>query len=130
MITSKKIGVWMDYSIAHIIAFSEYPFEIKTIESKFSSKEKANGLAKGERNMHSKARQLKNDYFKQIVNELMGYDKILLFGPTLAKTELYNLLSNDNHFLNVKIHCKETNKMTSNQRNKFMYDHFVSPLYK
>jgi hypothetical protein len=130
METSKKVGVWMDYAIAHIMEFSEKPFEVKTIESKFSSNEKAGGLAKGEKHLHSKEKQCKTDYFKAIAKVLMAYDKVLLFGPTNAKTELFNLLSEDNHFFKTKIHLKETNKMTLNQRNKFLHDHFASPLYK
>lgn len=130
MTLSKKVGVWMDYSIAHIMEFSEKPFEVKTIESKFSSSDKANGLAKGEKHLHSKEKQFKIDYFKQIASELLLYDKVLLFGPTNAKTELYNLLSEDNRFLKTKMHLKETSKMTLNQRNKFILEHFSSPLYK
>lgn len=130
MESSKKIGVWMDYSSAHIMSFSENPHEIETIESKFSSDEKASGLAKGEKHLHSKERQFKTDYFKEIAKVLLAYDKVLLFGPTNAKMELFNLLNGDNRFIKTKIYLKETSKMTLNQRNKFIYDHFSSPLYK
>jgi stalled ribosome rescue protein Dom34 len=126
----KKVGVWMDYSMAHIMEFSEKPFEIKTIESKFLSNEKGNGLAKMEKHLQSKERQFKIDFFKQIANVLLAYDKVLLFGPTNAKTEFYNLLNQDHRFLKIKIYKKETSKMTMNQRNQFIHDHFTSPLYK
>ncbi len=127
---TKKIGVWMDYATAHLVEFSENPREIKTIESKFSSNEKAGGLAKGEKHLHSKEKQCKTDYFKEIAKTLLAYNKVLLFGPTNAKTELFNLLREDNHFATTKIHLKESSKMTLNQRNKFIHDHFASPLYK
>lgn len=130
MESSKKIGVWMDYASAHIMIFSEKPHEIETIASKFSSDEKASGLAKGEKHLHSKERQFKTDYFKEIAKVLLAYNKVLLFGPTNAKIELFNLLSEDNRFIKTKIHLKETSKMTLNQRNKFIHDHFSSPLYK
>ncbi|MDN3677811.1 hypothetical protein QWY90_10870 [Flavobacterium paronense] len=127
---TKKVGVWMDYASAHIMEFSETPFEVKTIKSKFSSNEKANGLAKGENHLHSKERQFKADYFKEIAKFLLAYNKVILFGPTNAKTELFNLLSEDNSFFNTRIHLEETSKMTLNQRKKFVHDHFVNPLYK
>ena len=127
---SKKVGVWMDYSIAHIMEFSEKPAEVATIESRFSPNENASGLARGEKHLHTRERQYKTDYFKQIVKSIGSYDKILLFGPTNAKTELFNLLSEDTHFLKTKIYLKETSKMTLNQRNRFIHDHFASPLYK
>jgi hypothetical protein len=126
----KKVGVWMDYSIAHIMEFSEKPFEVKTIESKFSANENASGLARGEKHLHTRERQYKTDYFKQIAKSIGSYDKILLFGPTNAKSELFNLLIEDTHFLKTKIYLKETSKMILNQRNRFIHDHFVSPLYK
>jgi len=127
---SKKIGVWMDYSIAHIMEFSEIPFEVKTIESKILSNKNDSESAKSEKHLHSKERQVKMDYFKQIANAIVAYDKVLLFGPTNAKTEFLNLLSDDKRFFKIKIHMKETSKMTLNQRNKFINDHFASPLYK
>ena len=38
MNSTKKIGIWMDYSKAHIMEFSERPHEIAIIESKFEFK--------------------------------------------------------------------------------------------
>jgi hypothetical protein len=29
----KKMGIWMDYSMAHLMEFTSNPFEIKTVES-------------------------------------------------------------------------------------------------
>ena len=110
--------------------FSENPFEIETIESKFISNENNDAFSKDEKQLHSKERQFRTDYFKQIASVLLGYDKVLLFGPTNAKTELYNLLQKDKRFLKIKIQTIETSKMTVNQRNKFIHDHFASPLYK
>lgn len=130
MNTPKKLGIWMDYATAHIMEFSETPKEIQTIESNFSSEEKASGLAKGEKHLHTKERQYKSDYFKKIASIILNYDKVLLFGPTHAKAELFNMMCEDQRFLKVKTHLKEAGKMTLNQRNKFIHDHFSSPLYK
>jgi cysteine synthase len=38
MNSTKKIGIWMDYSKAHIMELSERPHEIAIIESKFETK--------------------------------------------------------------------------------------------
>ncbi len=130
MKSTKKLGIWMDHSIAHLMEFSETPFEIETIESKFTHEEKEKSLAKGESFMHHKEQQLLSDYFKKIAKFILNYNKVLLFGPTNAKTELYNLLSEDNRFVKIKIHVKETDKMNAHQRQNFINEHFSSPLYK
>jgi stalled ribosome rescue protein Dom34 len=126
----KKLGIWMDHSTAYLIEFSENPFEIETIESKFTHEEKVKSLAKGESFMHHKEQQLLSDYFKKIAKVILNYDKVLLFGPTNAKAELYNLLSEDNRFEKIKICIKETDKMDAHQRQNFINEHFSSPLYK
>jgi stalled ribosome rescue protein Dom34 len=126
----KKLGIWMDHSTAHLIEFSENPFEIITIESKFTHEEKEKSLAKGESFMHHKEQQLLSNYFKKIAKIILNYDKVLLFGPTNAKAELFNLLSEDNRFEKIKMCIKETDKMNAYQRQNFITEHFSSPLYK
>jgi stalled ribosome rescue protein Dom34 len=126
----KKLGIWMDHSTAHLIEFSENPFEIETIESKFTHEEKEKSLAKGESFMHHKEQQLLSDYFKKIAKVMLNYNKVLLFGPTNAKAELFNLLSEDNRFKKIKVCIKETDKMNAHQRQNFINEHFSSPLYK
>ncbi|WP_310556955.1 hypothetical protein [Flavobacterium sp.] len=126
----EKLGIWMDYSTAHLMEFSETPFEIETIESKFTHEEKEKKLAKGESFMHHKEQQMHSDYFKKIAKFILNYDKVLLYGPTNAKTELFNILRDDNRFAKIKIHIKETDKMNAHQRQTFMNEHFSSPLYK
>ncbi len=120
----------MDHSTAHLIEFSENPLEIETIESKFTQDEKEKSLAKGESFMHHKEQQSLSDYFKKIEKVILNYDKVLLFGPTSAKKELFNILSEDHRFEKIKMYVKETDKMNAHQRQSFINEHFSSPLYK
>jgi hypothetical protein len=127
MTSSKKIGVWMDYSSALIIAFSERPQEIETIKSEFKSKlvkEKNNGL----QHLYSLAKQCKTDYLEKIAATILNYDKVLLFGPTDAKVELFKMLSDDQRFIKIKTYLKETGNMTINERNKYIRKHFTNTL--
>ena len=130
MKSTKKLGIWMDHSTAHLMKFSETPFEIETIESKFTHEEKEKKLAKGESFMHHKEQQMQSDYFKKIAKVILIYDKVLLFGPTNAKSELFNLLAEDNRFVKIKICIKDTDKMNAHQRQDYINEHFSSPLYK
>lgn len=130
MKANKKIGIWMDHSSAHIIEFSVNSFEVETIESKFTHLEKEKSLAKGESHLHQKEQHFLADYFKRIAKVILNYDKVILFGPTNAKTELFNYLSEDNRFVKIKIYIEETDKMNAFQRQNFIDDYFSNPLYK
>jgi len=46
------------------------------------------------------------------MNKLKDYEEVLLFGPTNAKNELFNLLKDDRHFEKIKIEVKSGDKMT------------------
>ena len=69
-------------------------------------------------------------YFNKIANIILNYKKVLLFGPTNAKVELFNMLSEDQRFFKIKTYLKESGRLTLNQRNRFIRQHFSSPVYK
>jgi hypothetical protein len=125
---AKRVGIWMNHSMANVIEFSDSKSEVKTIESKFTHEEKEKSLAKGESHMHNKEQRFLSDFYKEIERTILNYDKVLLFGPTSAKTELFNLLSEDNRFEKIKIQIKETDKMTPNQQQEFVRDHFMKAI--
>ena len=122
--TKRKIGIWMDHSIAHLMEFSNNPFEVKTIESNFTHQEKMNSLQKGELHMHNKEQQEQAKYYKKLVDVIKKYKQVILFGPTNAKEELFNVLSTDKRFEDVKIQVKQTDKMTPNEQDAFVKDFF------
>ncbi|MDP1813319.1 MAG: hypothetical protein Q8K92_02615 [Leadbetterella sp.] len=121
----KRLGIWMDNSSAHLVEFSAEAGETNTLESKSTHQEKAESMRKGENLMHNKEQQQQGEYYKKLGEVIKGYDEVLLFGPTNAKVELFNLLSEDQHFVNIKIEVKQTDKMTENQEQAFVRDHFT-----
>lgn len=124
MKASKKLGIWMDHSIAYIIEFTTMHFEIKTIESNFANELKNQSLIKSENLMHTKEEGLLLEYYKKISEVIKDYKRIILFGPTDAKIELFDLLSEDERFLKVKIEIKNTDRMTENQQYAFVNEYF------
>ena len=64
----KKIGIWMDHSMAHLMEYSKNPFEIKTIESNFTQQQKLNSLKKGEAHMHNKELYEQSKYYKKLID--------------------------------------------------------------
>jgi hypothetical protein len=124
MTKSNNLGIWMDHASAHIMEYSPDSMETKIIESNFTNQEKRHSKSKGENQMHNKEQQLQNGYYLQLGDVIRSYEKVLLFGPTDAKTELFNLLKADPHFQGVKIEVQPADKMTENQQHAFVKDYF------
>lgn len=124
MTTTKKLGIWMDHANAHVMEFTSSPIETKTINSKFTHEAKESSLNKSENLMHNKEQHQQAEYYKQLGETIKNYGEVILFGPTDAKVELFNILKKDHLFSNVKIEIKQTDKMTENQQHAFVKDHF------
>ncbi|HEY5745500.1 MAG TPA: hypothetical protein VIU12_05470 [Chryseolinea sp.] len=124
MKTVKKIGIWMDHQSAHLIEFTTDPMVTKTIESKFTHAVKEGSLHKGENGMHNKEQHQQAEYFKALGDTIKQYDSILLFGPTDAKTELFNLLTANHLFAKIEIKVRQSDKMTENQEHAFVKEYF------
>lgn len=124
MRTTKKLGIWMDHSIAHLMEFTSKHFEIETIESKFTNEQKNERLAQRESLKYSKEKQQLFDYYKKIGEAIKNYKRVILFGPTDAKIELFDLLSEDERFLKIKFEIKNTDQMTENQQHQFVKEYF------
>lgn len=123
MDSDKKIGIWMDHSNADLIELNTTDVH-RSIHSKFSIEEE-DTWTKGEKHLHNKEQQLLEAYYKEIADEILKYNHVLLFGPTDAKLELYNYLIKDLHFKHVKIDIESTDKMTNPQKEAFVKKHFV-----
>jgi hypothetical protein len=124
MKTKRTIGICMDHSSAHLIEFTNDPIGTKTIESKFTHQEKEKSLDKSESLMHNKEQHLQSEYYKKLGEVIKTYDDVLLFGPTEAKVELFNLLKTDHLFNGIKIEVKHSDKMTENQQHAFVREYF------
>jgi hypothetical protein len=124
MKTEKKLGIWMDHSIAHIITFTNNWKELKTIESNFSHQDKVDSLVKSESLMHNKEQQLETEFYKKLETIILDYNTVLLFGATNAKKELFNKIQKDHRFANIKIEVKEADKMNEMEQINFVSDYF------
>lgn len=124
MKTTKKLGVWMDHNMAHLMEFTSKHFEIETIESKLNDQEKIESLVKSDNLNFIKEKKQLFDYYKRIGEAIKNYKRVILFGPTDAKIELFYLLSEDIRFLKIKFEIKETDKMDENQQHNFVKEYF------
>jgi len=124
MAKAKKLGIWMDHSNANLMEFTADSIETKTIKSEFTHEEKESSLEKSENLMHNKEQHQQKEYYKRLGEVIKNYEEVILFGPTDAKTELFNILTADHHFSKIKIHVKPADKMTDNQQHVFVREYF------
>jgi len=125
MTTQKKLGIWMDHASAHLMEFTTDTVETKAMGSKFTNEAENADASKGESLMHNKEQHEESVYYKELGKEILNYDNVLLFGPTDAKVELFNLLRADSHFEKIKIEVMQADKMTDNQQHAFVKEYFV-----
>ena len=123
METNKNLGIWMDHSIANLIGLNAQKNN-HSISSKFTSNTKEEALNRSEKGMHNKRQQLNQTFYKEIADEILKYDHVLLFGPTNAKTELHNYFNKDMHFKDIKIDVESADNMTENEQFAFVRRHF------
>lgn len=124
MATSKKLGIWMDHSFVHLMEFTSKNFEIETIESTFPTNKKHMHFAKCENLILEKDQKQLYNYYKKIGETIKNYKRVILFGPSDAKVELFDLLSEDDRFLKIEFEIMHTDKMTVNQQHNFIKEYF------
>lgn len=124
MKTDKKLGIWMDNTSAHVVKLTTADMQTNTIDSAFTNEEREQSLGRSEHIMHNKEQQQQSVYYKMLGDIIATCDDVILFGPTNAKTELYNTLKADQHFKNIKIEVQATDKMTGPQEHAFVRDYF------
>ena len=122
--SAKQLGIWMDHSTAHLMEFTADPIQTKIIQSKSTNQEKSHALGKNENLMHNKEQHQQSDYYKKLGEAIKNYDQVILFGPTNAKAELLNILTEDHHFSKIKIEAKQADKMTEPQQHAFVKEYF------
>ena len=114
----------MDHSVAVLLDFTDDTIVKRNIESEIIIPDGEFTLTLNENSLQNKQQQRNLNYYKKVGDAIRNYNEVLLFGPTDAKNELFNLIKNDNHFEDIKIKVKNADKMTENQMNAFVRVHF------
>ncbi len=124
MQNSKKLAVYLDHSQAILFDFSISAIEFKTIDSDFNFQDKKDIFQKGESHLHNKEQHLQHKYYENIGSAILDFEEVLLFGPTDAKTELFNYLTEIKKFGNIRIKVKTSDKLSENQQLAFINNYF------
>jgi hypothetical protein len=120
----KRLGIWMDHSTANILELLSDTVISKTLESIPAFPEQIENLRLDESLMHNKEQNQYADFYKKLSSIINDYSEVLLFGPTDAKSELFNLLKNDRQFDKIKISVQPADNITDNQQKAFVKDFF------
>ncbi len=116
----------MDHSTASIMELSNGIVISKMLESTPAFPEQVENLRLDESLMHHKEQKQHTDFYKKLSYIINDYSEVLLFGPTDAKSELFNLLKNNRQFEKIKISIQPAGKMTENQQEAFVKDYFTT----
>lgn len=95
----KNIGLWIDHEIVFIVIISNGDTKIKKIESEVESHIKTLGGSRTaspygpqdvatERKLERKRKQHLHQYYQRIISVVKDADRIFIFGPGTAKSEL------------------------------------------
>lgn len=120
----KQLGIWMDHSIAHVIKLTNGTIETNSIESIPEIQGDEQIVYKDESHSLNKEQRQLSSYFKKLGDVILGYDQVILFGPTEAKNELINVIKENHLFDKIKIDVESADKMTEIQRNTFVKEYF------
>jgi hypothetical protein len=107
--------------------FSNDKVQTIMLESIPAFPEQIENLRMDESRMHNKEQNQNADFYKKLSYIIYDYSEVLLFGPTDAKNELFNLLRDNRRFEKVKITVQSADKMTDNQQQAFVKDFFNTP---
>jgi len=117
---AKQLGIWMDHSKANIMEFSNDSIITTTLESAPAFPEQVQNLRMDESLMHNKEQKQQSEFYKKLSSIINNYSEVLLFGPTDAKSELFNILKDNRQFDKIKISIQPADNMTDNQQKAFV----------
>jgi hypothetical protein len=119
----KQLGIWMDHSNAYLMALTNDMIEESKVVLESTDEEKEDH-GDSEKHIHTKEQHKQLRYYKKLSDIIKGYKDVLLFGPTDAKDELFNLIKADHCFDNIKIEVIHADKMDKPQMHTFMREYF------
>jgi stalled ribosome rescue protein Dom34 len=118
---NKKIGIWMDYSVAYITQLRDNMLETTIVNSHHPDQEKGMDT---DRSGGSRER-VYDQYYMKLGEIISDYDEVLLFGPGEAKQQLINRLRANYLFSNIKIELRPGYRMSRDEQHEFFRNHFM-----
>ena len=131
----KQAGIWIDTKKAKIVKLDGSKKHLKTVNSDIETRERFEGESKQfgrfgdqyhdqERAKAQKMKNLTKDFFKNILQEVVDCESLVIFGPANMKNELEKEIKS-HHELSSKLKGVETtDSMTDNQTTAWVVNYF------
>ena len=125
MKTSKKLGIYIDYTNAFLMELINKMIVSRQIKFEYTEKEQK---IKDDEPLFSISealeKHLKSAYLVEISDIISNYNQVVLFGPNETKNELFNLLKFDHDFDHIKIENVNTDVMNEIQTHDFVKEYY------
>lgn len=109
--SERKLAIWLDHDQAIVIVYP--PEGEPEVISKGGSTQESLPIA--EKRLNQKLRNFQREYYDRISARMNGFSDILLFGPTDAKSELFNRVTKMPNHRTRRIQVKNATKMSTPQ---------------
>lgn len=120
----KQLGIWMDHSVANIIELSNDKIVKKTLKIAPAYLGPLENLRLNEGHLNDKVKDHLSEFYQKLSAVIKNFDEVLLYGPTHAKTELFNQLKENIQFDRIKIDVQPAEIMTDNQQEAYVKNFF------
>lgn len=114
----------MDHAHAHLKEYTSMPFDASEFDSAFARQHRKIHHVEGESSMHNMDEALQTDFYRNIGKVIKEYKEVLLYGPTKAKSELFDILRADDQFTHIKIEVKNSGRLSDIQERALIRQHF------
>ena len=121
----KKIGIWVDNSIANLMEYTTGMIKTITVESDVLKLGLDYNTSYGNPAFAQIYEQkLQSEIYHKLSKMLENCKEVILFGPTYTKVKLYNKLVTDFGFKGTRIAVVKTDKMTKKEQEAFLEERF------
>jgi hypothetical protein len=128
MKTNNKLGIWMNHSEARLIPYLIEDKSVSTIRCQNACANRR--VFKNNSDCAVKTiRRQQQEFYVEIMSTIRGYDEVLLFGPTNAKLELFDLISDYPPADNFKVSVQSAARMTDNELHSYVKNHFKPVMF-
>ncbi len=122
----KRLGIWMDHSKAYLLDLTNGTIIENIIVSDSANKEEEYTAERHEKMIHTKEQHQLSEFYQKLSEWIRKYEIVILFGPSDAKKELFNLLRTDHLFDDIIIEVQTSDKLTEREMHDFVREYFAN----
>ena len=124
------LGIWIDYSFANLFEFSLIGEPSTSLISKLVRKEEEPNTLANRNELHYAKKNLQNAFYEQLLEKIIAYDRVVLFGDSEAKIDFFQLLSSNRHYDRIIVELKHVDSLTEFQQQEFVSAFFLRSVYR